>query len=69
MNFTPNIHSSTESSTSRAKSWICLMRAPRTNRSRAGVLGPIVSITCLVKLGSNLEAGLVEAIVAIMGEE
>lgn len=39
----------------------------RTNRSRAGVLGPMVSMTCLVKLGSNLDAaGLGLGLVAIV---
>jgi hypothetical protein len=57
--WTPIIHSSTESSTSREKSWRCLMRAEETSRLRASVLGPIVSIQCWVKLGSNLDCAIV----------
>lgn len=58
MKCTPVIHSSTESSTSRAKSWRCLISELSTSLSRSPVLGPMVSMTWLVKLGSNLEAGL-----------
>jgi hypothetical protein len=57
--WTPIIHSSTESSTSRAKSWRCLMREERTSRLRASVLGPIVSMQCWVKLRSNLDCAIV----------
>ena len=55
MKFTPIIHSSTLSSVSRAKSWTCLIKQPRTSRFRGVVLGPMVSMTCCVKFGSNLD--------------
>lgn len=55
MKCTPNIHSSTVSSVSRAKSWTCLIRQDRTSRFRGVVLGPMVSMTCWVKFGSNLD--------------
>ena len=41
---------------------MCLMSELKTNRSRGPVLGPMVSMTCLVKLGSNLEEPLVAII-------
>lgn len=42
---TPAIHSSVVSCTSRAKSWMCEIRAPMTSRSRGLVLGPMASMT------------------------
>lgn len=59
MNCTPSIHSSTESSTSRVKSWMCLMRDDKTSLFLGVILGPIVSMTCWVKLGSNLCSAIV----------
>ena len=35
------------------------MREERTSRLRASVLGPIVSMQCWVKLGSNLDCAIV----------
>src|ERR1700733_7495980 len=56
INMTPSIHSSMVSSTSRAKSWTCLMSADMISLVRGDVLGPMALMTLLVKLGSNLPA-------------
>lgn len=53
MNLTPIIHSSTDNSVSRAKSWTCLINDPRTSRVLGVALGPIALMTLLVKSGSN----------------
>lgn len=51
---TPCIHSSTVMSFSRAKSWICLIRLPKTCLMRGLALGPMELTTLSVKLGSYL---------------
>ena len=50
---TPAIHSSTVNSVSRAKSWTCLIKLVMTCLRRGDVFGPIESMTCCVKCGSN----------------
>jgi hypothetical protein len=59
-NWTPSIHSSTVNSTSRAKSCTWRMREDMTCWVRGVALGPMASMTFWVKLGSNLEAGIVD---------